>query len=236
VKRLTGVALGATLIPPESEAELLARAARLTGQRLEDIAAAMQSPVPLDLRRAKGFAGQLFERALGATASSRAVPDFERLGIELKSLPVDRRGHPCESTFVCTISLREVGEVEWEQSRAFAKLRRVLWIPVEGERSIPPADRRVGTPLLWSPSAAEEAQLRADWDQLGTLIFAGRIEEITGHVGKYLQVRPKGKNASARRRYWDEDGAVTSTMPRGFYLRASFTARVLSAHFVLPYS
>ncbi|MDX2055788.1 MAG: DNA mismatch repair endonuclease MutH [Polyangiaceae bacterium] len=220
--------------PPQSEAELLARAARLVGLSLGELAAKHAITPPDDLKRAKGFVGQLLEKALGTTASTRAAPDFEELGVELKSLPVDRRGHPVESTFVCTISLREVGESEWEKSKAWAKLRRVLWVPVEGERAIAPSQRRIGTPLIWSPSAEQEAQLRADWDHLGTLIFAGRVDDITAHLGTYLQVRPKAKNALARRSYWDEEGAVTSTLPRGFYLRASFTAGILKDNFVLP--
>ena len=41
------------------------------------------------------------------------------------------------------------------------KLSRVLWVPVEGARHIPLAERRVGSPLLWSPSEEEERLLRA---------------------------------------------------------------------------
>lgn len=54
------------------------------------------------------------------------------------------------------------------------KLQRVLWIPVEGERTIPLATRRVGAPLLWSPDEDEERQLRMDWEELMDLIGSGR--------------------------------------------------------------
>src|SRR5262245_35676959 len=97
---------------PSSRSELLARARALSGQSLGALAAHFGVPVPPDLRRRKGFAGELLERALGAVAASRAGPDFPALGVELKSLPVGSQGLPLESTFVCTLPLGQVGDLE----------------------------------------------------------------------------------------------------------------------------
>lgn len=174
------------------------------------------------------------ERALGATAASRSAPDFEGIGVELKTLPVDPTGYPCESTFVCTIPLEEVGEIEWPASRVCRKLSRVLWVVVEGAREIPVARRRLGSPLLWSPSPEEEAALRFDWEELAGVIGRGDVESVTGHMGRFLQVRPKAANSRARRRSIDADGRFFATLPRGFYLRPAFTARILKRHFALP--
>ncbi len=218
---------------PRTEAELFQRARALAGRTLGSIAAEHGSVPPVELVKAKGWAGQLLERALGASAASRAEPDFQHLGVELKSLPVDARGRPRESTFVCTIALREIGDVEWESSRVWRKLRRVLWLPIEADRRLLPAERRVGEPLLWSPSADEESALRFDWEELSGLIGRGAVEAITGHLGKWLQVRPKAANGQARRRALDADGAGFATLPRGFYLRAAFTARLLAEHYAL---
>lgn len=77
------------------------------------------------------------------------------------------------------------------------KLKRVLWIPVEGERSIPLAQRRVGSPLLWSPNEEEDRQLREDWEELMDMIVLGQVERITARHGEYLQIRPKAANAKA---------------------------------------
>lgn len=193
----------------------------------------LRTDVPDNLLHHKGWTGQLLERLLGAGAGSRDVPDFERLGVELKSLPVDERGRPAESTFVCTIPLEDVAETEWKHSRVKRKLNRVLWIPVDGNRSIRMAERRIGEPLLWSPSASEEATLKFDWDTLAGIIGRGDVESITGHLGEAMQVRPKAKNASARRWGLDEDGVRVERMPRGFYLRAEFTHAIIKAHFRL---
>jgi DNA mismatch repair protein MutH len=222
--------------PPGSAEELFQRASACAGLSLGELAARAQLPVPEDLRRAKGWVGALFERCLGATARSRAVPDFEQLGIELKTLPVRLDGQPLETTFVCTIPLLDMGRLEWEQSGVFRKLRRVLWVPVEGTRTTLVAQRRIGTPLLWSPSPEEDADLRFDWEELAGMIGRGRVEDVTGHLGRYLQVRPKARDSHARRRATGADGARITALPRGFYLRTSFTARILKRFFVLPVS
>jgi DNA mismatch repair protein MutH len=207
------------------------RARALSGLKFADAAALLSTQVPANLLHNKGWTGQLLERLLGASAASRDIPDFVALGIELKSLPVDERGRPLESTFVCTIPLPSVAETEWEDSRVKRKLARVLWVPVEGSRNISMAERRIGEPLLWSPGPTEEATLKFDWDTLAGIIGRGDVESITGHLGVAMQVRPKAKNSSARRWGLDEDGVRVARMPRGFYLRAEFTHSIIKSHY-----
>jgi DNA mismatch repair protein MutH len=220
--------------PPQNEAELWSRARDLVGMTLAELAADDGCAAPDKLLHAKGWTGQLLERRLGATAGSKDEPDFQSLGIELKTIPVDQSGRPCESTFVCTIPLLDVAVTEWERSRVHRKLQRVLWMVVQGSRDIPVAERRIGSPLLWSPDAEENALLKQDWDELAGLIGRGEIESITGHLGQVMQVRPKARNAQARRVGFDEQGVAVSQMPRGFYLRASFTGSILKRAFVMP--
>ena len=66
---------------PGSEEELLARAWRVAGLTLGELGARVGVEVPDESVRAKGIAGQILEMALGATAGSRAQPDFVTLGI-----------------------------------------------------------------------------------------------------------------------------------------------------------
>jgi DNA mismatch repair protein MutH len=139
-----------------------------------------------------------------------------------------------ESTFVCTVALREIGDTEWSGSRVRRKLARVLWVPVEGERQIAVAARRVGEPLLWSPDSEEEKLLRFDWEELAGIIGRGATESVNARLGKCLQIRPKAASSRARRQGLDEDGAPYAALPRGFYLRASFTAELLRKHYALP--
>lgn len=212
---------------PRDEGELMDRARALAGRTLGEVAAAAGVSLPPDQRRHKGAVGNLLERALGATAGTASAPDFESLGVELKTIPVRPDGRPAESTFVCTIPLEAIADMEWRRSPVHAKLARVLWVPVESRRGVPLAHRRVGTPLLWSPSPSQGRALEDDWMELAGLIGMGEVDRITGHLGRCLQVRPKAANGRARRRAMDAEGGFHRTLPRGFYLRATFTAQVL---------
>lgn len=213
--------------PPSSEAELSERVAALAGQSLAEVAAWLGVDVPPNLKRHKGWVGNLMEQRLGATAASRDEPDFQGLGIELKTLPVNRRGKPLETTFVATIPLSAVGEMDFADSRVWRKLRRVLWLPILAERSIPLADRLVGNGFLWRPSEEQRGRLRHDWEHLAGLIGSGQIEAIHGGLGSVMQVRPKAANSRVRRQATDAEGLIVNTLPRGFYLRTQFTASIL---------
>lgn len=220
------------LSPPQTEQQLLTQAQRLAGYTLGELAALAGIATPRDLKRDKGWIGLLLEKWLGASAGSKPEQDFTELGIELKTIPIDSQGRPLETTFVCVAPLTGNSGVVWESSHVRYKLRRVLWVPVEGERTIPLAQRRVGTPLLWSPSAQEEWQLRMDWEELMDLIVLGQVERITARLGEVLQLRPKAANSKALTEAIGADGETILTLPRGFYLKKNFTAALLARHFL----
>jgi DNA mismatch repair protein MutH len=213
------------ITPPRSEDELLTRAAALAGRTLRDIAGAAGLAVPPDQRGHKGWVGDLMEHCLGADAESLSEPDFRSIGVELKTLPLNAGGRPAESTWVCTVRL--AGDpVPWEASDVRRKLARVMWVPVESDPRIPLSARHVGSALLWSPDAEEEASLRADWEELTGMIALGELERVSARHGQCLQIRPKAADARALTRTAGADGTPESTLPRGFYLRAAFTAAV----------
>ncbi len=213
--------------PPASEQELLARAEALAGRSAGELAALWGRELPQDPRRAKGKLGELLELCLGATAGNQDLPDFPDLGVELKTVPVSRSGRVRESTFVCAVDLGRVHREEWQTSRVWRKLRRVLWVPLLVEGPGPPAARRLGNPLLWSPDPEQEAQLRADWMDLVGRICVGGIEEISAHLGQALQLRPKARDASVRAECAGPEGEVLRAGPLGFYLRARYTEALL---------
>lgn len=225
--------LSPLLQPPLSELELLDQASALAGYTLGELAALAGLPVPKDLKRDKGWIGLLLEVWLGASAGSKPEQDFAALGVELKTIPIDRSGRPLETTFVCVAPLTGNSGVTWETSHVRYKLRRVLWIPVEGERAIPLAQRRVGAPLLWSPSEEEDRQLRMDWEELMDLIVLGQVESITARHGEVLQLRPKAANNKALTEAVGAHGEPILTLPRGFYLKKNFTTALLARHFLL---
>ncbi|CAM3494719.1 DNA mismatch repair protein MutH [Vibrio aerogenes CECT 7868] len=217
---------------PETKEELLQSAHRIAGLSFAELADIANVPVPENLKKDKGWVGQLLEWHLGATSGSKPQQDFEHLGIELKSIPVSYTGQPLETTFVCVAPLTGVHGLSWETSHVRHKLSCVLWVPVEGEREIPLRDRRVGTPLLWTPSQKEEQLLKNDWEELMELIVLGQVEQITAKHGQVLQLRPKAANSRVKTDAYGASGKMIKTKPRGFYLRTQFTAQILERHFL----
>ncbi|HGJ5898615.1 DNA mismatch repair endonuclease MutH [Arsenophonus apicola] len=219
---------------PDDEQSLLNKAKNLAAYTMAELAYHAGIAIPHDLRRAKGWVGQLLEYCLGANAGSKAEQDFAHLGIELKTIPINRYGEPLETTFVCVAPLTGNSGVTWLSSHVRHKLSRVLWIPIEGERQIPLAKRRVASPLLWSPNSIEEQLLKKDWEELMDMIVLGQVENITAHHGQVLQIRPKAANNKALTAGIGKYGQPIMTLPRGFYLKKNFTAPILARHFELP--
>lgn len=210
-----------------TETELLEKAQWLAGFSLGEIATLLHIPVPMNLKRDKGWVGMLIETALGAKAGSKAEQDFAHLGIELKTIPLNRQGLPLETTFVSLAPLTDNHGIIWQTSHVRHKLQRVLWIPIEGERDIPLAERRIGLPILWAPTPEQEYALQQDWEELMELIVFGRLNEINASLGEVLQLRPKGANNRARTGAINHKGEKIEALPLGFYLRKSFTAQIL---------
>jgi DNA mismatch repair protein MutH len=213
------------LRPAMTEHEVLVRAHALAGLTLGEVAAELRLPLPAAPERSKGFVGRLMERALGVCNTPAQITDFP--SCELKTLPIDARGRPRESTFVCHALLPQLSETSWEQSRVRAKLARVLFLPIEADHEIARAERRVGRAFLWVMASAQEANLRDDYGRIADRVAAGRLEALDARLGDALQLRPKAAHAGVRVRAYGFDDAPVPVLPRAFYLRASFTACLL---------
>ena len=213
---------------PQTLEQLLSQAQSIAGLTFGELADELHIPVPPDLKRDKGWVGILLERALGATAGSKAEQDFSHLGVELKTLPINSEGYPLETTFVSLAPLVQNSGVKWENSHVRHKLSCVLWMPIEGSRHIPLRERHIGAPILWKPTAEQERQLKQDWEELMDLIVLGKLDQITARIGEVMQLRPKGANSRSITKGIGRNGEVIETLPLGFYLRKAFTAGILN--------
>ena len=146
--------------PPENSTTLLARCDAIAGLTLGELAHMADVAIPENLQRHKGWPGMLIERWLGASAGSKPQQDFPELGIELKTIPIDANFMPLETTYVCYAPLLMQPGLTWETSSVRNKIQQVLWLPIEGDRRIPLAQRRVASAFYWQPSALEDAMLK----------------------------------------------------------------------------
>lgn len=215
------------ITPPTTEAQLMQRALAIAGFTIGEVASSLNMPMPQDLRRIKGWFGQLLELKLGASAGHLAEPDFQAIGVELKTLPMTGNHTPKETTYVTTVPLMNYTAGCWEASEVRRKLTRVLWFPYQGDNAVPLAQRLLGKPILWSPSAQQEAILRTDWQELMDMVTMGELEKITARIGHYLQIRPKAANGKSLTYGINAEGEKILTLPRGFYLRTILTKEIL---------
>ncbi|MEY3182432.1 MAG: mismatch repair protein [Pseudomonadota bacterium] len=222
----TSAQLSSAITPPTTEAILLDRAHALAGVSIESVATQAGLRVPTRLHRHKGWIGQLLESVLGADAGNLSCPDFIQLGIELKTLPLSATGKPRESTYVCAINSHQLETptaLNWRLSSVYKKLARVLWMPIEADPSIPLGERKFLKPFLWIMSKEEEDVLQRDWEELMEALVLGYADALSAHQGSYLQIRPKAANARVKTAYLNSVGELTQIVPKGFYLRPSFT-------------
>jgi DNA mismatch repair protein MutH len=222
----------AAKFPPRTAEELFTRAQSIAGLTLGELAEILSIKVPKDFKREKGWTGQLLELYLGAAAGASKQQDFPDLGIELKTIPINEQGTPLETTYVCYAPLTNIAGIDWQQSNVKNKLNCVLWIPIEGQRTIPPAQRRIAAPCLWRPNIEQSHALRQDWEELMEMIAMGQIEQVTARHGEVLQIRPKAADGNALTDAVGANGQLVKTRPRGFYLRKQFTAEILKQYFV----
>ena len=215
------------ILPPQSQQELMSRCQQLVGRTLGSVAAEIGIITPENLLRHKGWVGSLLEKALGANAGNLAEPDFMDLGIEMKTLPLNSLGQPKESTYVCTVSMQQSGELTWQESWVRRKLSHVLWVPIEADNTIPLAERYIGQAWLWQPSDVQEAILERDWNELMDRIVLGGQADISAKEGEYLQVRPKAANSRVLATGVSASGEAEYINPKGFYLRPIFTKKLL---------
>lgn len=220
---------------PQNEGELIERAWALAGRTLAELAKEQQIPLPLSQQQAKGWIGQLIEKQLGASAGNKPEPDFLNLGIELKTLPINLKGEPRESTYVCTAprSSRAVQET-WLNSRLRKKLAKVLWIPLEADPSLPLAERKIAAPLLFKLMPPLEDILKQDWEELMEQLQLGNVTSLSGRSGEFLQIRPKAAHSRIKRLTIDQEGEPQWLGPKGFYLRTQFTRKILKEYCCLP--
>ena len=216
---------------PKSINELLTLCENIAGHSLKELADLANIKMAKDLRTNKGWVGQLIEWHLGATAGSKPEQDFKHLGIELKTIPIDQYGKVLETTFVCSTPIFNTTGLTWENSNICNKLSHVLWVPVQGERTIPLAERIVGSGFLWSANEHQAHMLKGDWHELMEKIALGQIESISARDGEVLQLRPKAANGRALTDAYGQNGEIIKVRPRGFYLKKTFTQLIINKQF-----
>ncbi|XBC39762.1 MAG: DNA mismatch repair endonuclease MutH [Buchnera aphidicola (Chaetogeoica yunlongensis)] len=212
------------------EQDLLMRAKAIYRYTIKEIFIALDMTVSKNLVYNKGFIGKLLEYILGVSSKVRNKKciDFPNLEIELKSIPVSKFNIPLESTFICNAPLMDNGiEYTWKNSYIYNKVKKILWIPIYGSLKTSFFNKVIGKAFIWTMKKSQLSVLEEDWNFFMDLISVGKINKISSRDGQFLQVKKKCKNNFYVSKYIDHRGQLKKINPRAFYLKKTFTQKIL---------
>ncbi len=215
---------------PSTFEELTENLKRIVGHSIAELAKDMNLPLPISPLHGKGFTGELIEKCLGASAQNLPIPDFPKLGVELKTIPVDDELKPLESMFLCYAPISDIRHLSFENSSLYTKIKRMLFVLVSASRDKDYVDRYVVGYFFYAPTPEEIEIIRNDFNEIYELIKTGNIDKVNARLGSIIQMRPKAANGRALTECVGPTGEIIKTRPRGFYMRRSFSERLIAQH------
>lgn len=117
------------LYDDSSEISILKYAKKLVGKTITQILEGSSKKVDI---KNKGIIGTIIEEFyFGIKPNNSPLPDFEKVGVELKIIPLIKQTRKIavkERTKVCSINYVKLIDEEWQTSHAKTKLNKILFI------------------------------------------------------------------------------------------------------------
>jgi len=208
-----------------SEKSIVSYAQGLVGKTIEDIISLTEEKVNINIKN-KGMIGQFIEEYwFGQKPNSSPLPDFEKVGIELKVIPLIQQTKKIavkERTKVCSIDYKKLIDESWENSHAKLKLNKILFIYYlyESKNLLHSKVMKEGT---------NEIIIRQDWLGVKQDIVDGYAHLLSERQSKVLAASRAG--SGGKDKYGVEKDLVIQpnqihkekALKRAFSLKSSFT-------------
>ncbi len=153
--------------------------------------------------------------------------DFDRFGIELKTVPMDGKGRPVESMSFPSFVHEELQYETWEDSDLLGRLNRLLIVPVRRSKGQDQADAVVLRAFFWSPPEAELVGISKEWERYRQLISTGMSRNLPkASETEFIHVRPKARDARDR----DPAPGGFDVVRKCFWLNADYVERIIREH------
>jgi DNA mismatch repair endonuclease MutH len=163
---------------------------------------------------------------LGQPASGRKG-EFERFGIEVKTVPVKGNGQLAESMSFPSFVHEELALESWEDSDLLGRVNRLLIVPVHRVSGTSPEGMRLGRPFFWSPPEADLVGIRQEWEAYRDLIASGQAAALPkASETQFIHVRPKARDSRDR----DMAPGGFQVIRKSFWLNQSYVWTVLAGH------
>jgi DNA mismatch repair endonuclease MutH len=167
----------------------------------------------------KGFAGQMTEAMLDIAANSSRLADLGSIGAEVKSVPLYPSGAPRENTKITSLTLRTVASDEdFFTSHLYAKMRAILFMPIQKNDNDVPHLWYLRPPFLWLPSTAELAVIRSEYRNYAEAIGQRDWPRLSLREGRYLGVNTSGPLSR---------GMAPEDKPYAWWLKRELTTQIL---------
>ena len=216
----------------KSEAELLAHARTLAGHTAGELAEVLGRTKFNESEKAVGKTGVgvLAELYLGRAQNSSEDPDIGELSVEVKTLPMERRGKRRdwavkEPTSLTMIQYDVVDKEAWAQAYVRGKLERILWIPYEHDYD-DKRKHRFREPFLWSPDPEDLPAFEKDYNAVRKVINQGRAHELSETLSLILAARRKGESGEDR----SQPHSALRAPSRAWALKTGYTGTILEKY------
>jgi DNA mismatch repair protein MutH len=211
--------------------DLVQRIDQFVGIPFEELGELFGIPYTGSAVRNRGWAGNVVHAMLLEEPDNDSGPDLKAHGIEVKGLPIDKRGRVLEPTSVGAINYDEVARTDWWESKAFHKLRAILFVPIVKYETTRPQDFYARYPFLWFPTRADLAVFHSDYDSVRELVLRGEFGKISSALpprGQGVALHPKPKHGEkSPTTLAHYRGKAFEVERRGWMLRESFTQPIM---------
>jgi len=131
----------------------------------------------------KGSVGRYVETFFGLDANSEAGPDFAEAGVELKTVPLSRKGSgpwtAKERTFITAIDYTTIADQPFDGSPLDLKTRSTIYVFYEWRAEVPIAEFKVLGVLLHERDELDELMLRELHQHVKEAVRSGRAHELS---------------------------------------------------------
>ena len=192
------------------------------GKSIADVAGSTGRPVG----NGKSAAASVVRRFLGEKTKGRSG-DFERFGVEVKVVPIDRTGQPIEATSFPSFIHEELAFESWEDSDLLGRLNRILFVPLERKKGQDQGTAVVRRAFFWSPTEIELRGIATEWGHYRDLIKEGGAATLPKQSQTtYIHVRPKARDASDR----DIAPGGVDVIRKCFWLNQAYVEHIIREH------
>ena len=181
--------------------------------------------------RNKGRLGHIVETGFyGYPNNSRAVADFDEIGVELKVsgfLDKPRAGRvPKERISLSLINYYDIINEEFEFSNVLFKNEKILMIWYEYEKGKEYGEFEIKDFQLYDMSQDMET-IKADWERIRNKIRDGGAHLLSEGDSEILGACTKSSNSSIRR---DQPNSIEPAKPRAYSLRHAYLKKIFKQH------